>query len=144
MGERYGACYRRVAGEPSIPSSLDVKPGDSGGASLPTVLARAEARAQAARKLDEYRRRLGGQETLVAACDLICGQELTPREAAGCERAAGKLEAVLAVALDLLASEIEPGGVLPAATRREMKWNDDARQRDSRAPEADQQAHRQP
>jgi len=40
--------------------------------------------------------------TLVGACDRICGLELTPREAAGGDREAGRLEAVLAVALDLL------------------------------------------
>ena len=38
----------------------------------------------------------------VAACDLICGEERTPREAAGGEREALRLEAVLKVALDLL------------------------------------------
>jgi hypothetical protein len=41
----------------------------------------------------------------VAACDRICGQELTPREAAGADREAGRLEAVLAIALDLLLTE---------------------------------------
>ena len=43
--------------------------------------------------------------TLLAACDLVCGQELTPREAARTDREAGRLEAVLEVALDLLAQE---------------------------------------
>ena len=36
-------------------------------------------------------------------CDLICGQELTPREAGGGDRDAARIEAVLKVALDLLA-----------------------------------------
>jgi len=45
-----------------------------------------------------------GTGGLITACDLICGEELTPREAAGGEREAGRLEAVLAVALDILAA----------------------------------------
>jgi len=40
----------------------------------------------------------------VAACDRICGEELTPREATKAEREAYQLEAILAVALDMLAS----------------------------------------
>jgi hypothetical protein len=38
-----------------------------------------------------------------AACDLVCGRELTPREAGGGDREGVRLEAVLLVALDLLA-----------------------------------------
>ena len=102
-GERYGACYRRAQAEPSIGSSLDVRPDTGSGAAIATVLAQAEGRVQAQAKLAELRRRLGGQPALVAACDQICGEELTPREAAGGEREAGRLEAVLEVALDLLA-----------------------------------------
>ncbi len=101
-GERYGACYRRARAEPSIGSTLDVKPESGGGTAISTVLAQAEGRVQAQARLAELRRRLGGQPALVAACDLICGEELTPREAAGGEREAGRLEAVLEVALDLL------------------------------------------
>jgi hypothetical protein len=102
-GERYGACYRRARAEPSIGSTLDVQPEGGGGTAISAVLAQAEARVQAAARLEELRRRLGSQPALVAACDLICGQELTPREAAGGDREAGRLEAVLEVALDLLA-----------------------------------------
>jgi hypothetical protein len=50
------------------------------------------------------RRKLGRQSDLVAACDLVCGEEKTPREAAGADRDAGRLEAVLKVALDILAA----------------------------------------
>jgi hypothetical protein len=112
-GERYGACYRRAKSEGSIPSTLDVKPRSSapGGTSLNAVLARAEGTAQAAAKLVAYRRQLLNQTDLITVCDLICGQELTPREAADCDREAGRLEAVLGVALDILArrpsSEVE-------------------------------------
>ena len=101
-GERYGAFYRRAGATPSIGSSLDVQPGTGGGTPIAAVLSQAEARAQASARLAELRRRLGCQPALVAACDLICGEELTPREAAGGEREAGRLEAVLDVALDLL------------------------------------------
>lgn len=104
-GERYGACYRRARSEGAIRSSLDLKPRTSapGGAALSDILARAEGSAQAAARLVGYRRQLLRQPDLVAACDLVCGQELTPREAAGGEREAGRLEAVLGVALDILA-----------------------------------------
>lgn len=104
-GERYGVCFRRAVETPSIASTLEVQPGGSGGgAPLPLLLARAEARRQAQQKLAMYRGRLWGQGDLVTACDRVCGDELTPREAAGGEREAGRLEAVLKVALDILAS----------------------------------------
>jgi hypothetical protein len=105
-GERYGQAYRRARREGSIPSSLDVKPGrtEAGGAPLSAVLAQAEATAAAAARLAAFRSRLSHQTALVAACDMICGEELTPREAAGGEREAGRMEAVLCVALDLLAA----------------------------------------
>jgi hypothetical protein len=105
-GERYGAFYRRAKNEGAIPSSLDVKMRTSapGGPSLSIVMERAEGTAQASARLDALRRRLAGQRDLVRACDLICGEELTPREACANDREAGRLEAVLQVALDLLAS----------------------------------------
>ena len=104
-GERYGACYRKARAEASIGSTLDVQPGGAPqGTPLTAVLAQAEARAQAQARLAFYRRRLGGQTDLVAACDLVCGRELTPREAGGNEREVVRLEAVLQVALDLLAA----------------------------------------
>ena len=105
-GERYGAVYRRARMEGSIPSTLGLEPRTSapGGPSLSTVLAHAEGSAHAKSRLLLYRRQLSAQASLVAACDLICGQELTPREAAPSEREAGKLEAVLIVALDILAT----------------------------------------
>ena len=105
-GQRYGACYRRAKCEGSIPSTLDVKPRASapGGASLVSVLNHAEGTVQAQARLALYRRQLCGQANLIRACDLICGEESTPREAAKDDREAGKLEAVLLVALDILAS----------------------------------------
>lgn len=101
-GERYGALFRRAAREAAMPSTLAVLPG-GGGPGLAEVAAEAERTALARARLAELRGRLGWQRDLVAACDEVCGRELTPREAAGEERAAGRLEAVLAVALDLLA-----------------------------------------
>jgi hypothetical protein len=105
-GERYGAVYRRARMEGSMPSTLGLEPRSSapGGAPLSSVLEHAEGTAQAKGKLLHYRRQLCGQANLIGACDLICGQELTPREAAANDRDAGKLEAVLLVALDILVS----------------------------------------
>ena len=105
-GERYGWAYRRAKLETSIRSTLDVKPGRGAAPAAPLaeIISRGEGTELARRKLAEFRARLSRQADLVAACDLICGEEKTPREAAGGERDAGRLEAVLKVALDLLAS----------------------------------------
>lgn len=104
-GERYGACYRRAGVQPAIGSTLNLTPGASlpGGPSLGLLLKMAEGRRQAEAELAARRAALFGQGDLVTACDLICGQELTPREAAGGERDAARMEAVLKVGLDLLA-----------------------------------------
>lgn len=105
-GERYGECYRRARGEIAIGSTLDIKPGGAAETPLTAIIARAEANARARDALALFRARLSRQPTLVAACDMICGEELTPREAVqGGDRETYRLEAVLEVALDILASE---------------------------------------
>lgn len=105
-GERYGWAYRRVKLEKAIPSTLDARiRGGFVTPALEEVLAHGEGTALARRKLGEFRRRLCRQADLVAACDLICGEEKTPREAATGERDVARLEALLKVALDILASE---------------------------------------
>lgn len=101
-GEDYGACFRRAEASAGIGSSLAVQPGGGQGTPIAMVVRQAEGRAQASARLALLRGRLGGQPDLIAACDQVCGRELTPREAAGGEREAGRLEAVLCVALDLL------------------------------------------
>ena len=105
-GEAYGAVWRRSRTEGSMPSSLARAAEPLAGARLAPdpgrALTAAEARLRARHHLAALRRRLKDHPTLVAACDRICGQELTPREAAGADREAGRLEAVLAIALDLL------------------------------------------
>jgi hypothetical protein len=104
-GERYGDRYRRADAAPTIGSTLDVQPGSSAtaGPSLALLLRLAEGRRQAQAQLAAYRERLFGQSDLVTVCDLVCGQELTPREAGGGDREALRIEAVLKVALDVLA-----------------------------------------
>lgn len=104
-GERYGWAYRRARADPSIPSTLDVKPGGGfrGAPPLDRSLAHGEGTAIARRKLMEFHARLWRHPDLLAACDLVCGEEKTPREAAAGEREAARLEAVLKVALDVLA-----------------------------------------
>ena len=101
-GLRYGAIYRKVRGEVALRSSLNLQPGEAGSQPLAAVLGQAEARMRASEALVAQRRILGQQAALVAACDLVCGDERTPREATGNDREAGRMEAVLAVALDLL------------------------------------------
>jgi hypothetical protein len=103
-GERYGDAYRRAAQVPSPQSTLEVQPGGSGGGpSVAMILRQGEGRRQAQARLAAYRERLFGQSDLVHVCDLVCGQELTPREAGGGDRHAARIEAVLKVALDILA-----------------------------------------
>jgi hypothetical protein len=104
-GERYRDAYLVAQPVVAIASTLEVQPGmGSGGPALKALIARADFRQAAARKLALYRGQLFGHPALIAACDLVCGRELTPREAAGGERDGLKLEAVLLVALDLLAA----------------------------------------
>ena len=104
-GEAYGACWRRAGSAPSSGSTLEVMPsgGLAAGPSLEMLLKQAAGRQRAERELAGYRARLFGQSDLVSVCDLICGQELTPREAGGGDREAARIEAVLKVALDILA-----------------------------------------
>jgi hypothetical protein len=102
-GERYRDAFRIAQPEVPLGSTLEVQPGmGSGGPPLRAILAKAGARLAAEQRLGVYRRRLSEHPGLIAACDLICGRELTPREAAADDREALKLEAVLIVALDLL------------------------------------------
>ena len=77
--------------------------GPTAGASLALILKTAAGRARAEAELGELRRRLFGQSDLVRVCDQVCGQEQTPREAGGGDREALRVEAVLKVALDILA-----------------------------------------
>ena len=104
-GELYGQVWRRARLDPSIRSSLEISPGRGSGQAAPLarILAHGEGTLTAQRRLAALRARLSHQPDLVAASDTICGEEKTPREAAGGEREAGRLEAGLKVALDLLA-----------------------------------------
>jgi hypothetical protein len=103
-GERYRDAYLVAAPVAAIASTLEVQPGmGDAGPSLAALVARADRRRAAEAKLALYRRQLAGHPALIAACDLVCGRELTPREAGGGERQGIRVEAVLLVALDLLA-----------------------------------------
>lgn len=104
-GLAYGACLRRARTSQAIPSSWEVKPGmgDLAGPALEEVLAHAEGTVQATARLAKLRARLSHHAEMIAACDLVCGDEMTPREAAGGEREGVRMESVLRVALDLLA-----------------------------------------
>lgn len=103
-GEAYGLLYRRAEQGPRIGSTLEVQPGfgDPGGPPLALILKQGAGRREAEQRLAALRRRLMDQVDLISACDLVCGRELTPREAAGGDRDAARLEAVLKVALDIL------------------------------------------
>jgi len=99
VGERYGQAWRRAEGAARIGSSLNLVPGAGRDHD---ALSAGEARAASVRRLAAYRAMLKGQGDMVAACDQICGAELTPREASANGGMAARLEGVLLVALDLM------------------------------------------
>jgi len=105
-GEAYGACWRRAGQTATIGSTLEVQPsgGLAAGPSLGMVLRQAAGRQRAEAELGVMRARLFGQSDLVSVCDMVCGRELTPREAGGGDREALRVEAVLKVALDILSN----------------------------------------
>lgn len=116
-GERYGWAYRRVKMEKAIPSTLDQRVRGQFVAPDPEeIKAHGERTELARRKLTEFRMRLCRQADLVAACDLICGEEKTPREIASGDRETARLEAVLKVALDILAAQRGQGASAEAPT----------------------------
>ncbi|OXE35244.1 MAG: hypothetical protein CGW95_15105 [Phenylobacterium zucineum] len=100
-GERYGVLWRRVEAAARIGSSLDMNFGGSRDHDVPAA---AEARARDIQHLKDLRAQLHGQTDMVAACDQICGGELTPREVCINGVQAARLEGVLRVALDLMVS----------------------------------------
>lgn len=100
-GERYGSAYRRAMDEASIKSILDDSVSGRG-QNLAALLQHAEGTKHAKDKLAMYRRQLSNQANLIRACDLICGEERTPREATADGHEAGKLETALVIALDLM------------------------------------------
>ena len=104
-GERYGEVWRRVRMDAKLPCSLEVLPGGGpgGGPGLAQVLAHGAQTERARKLLARLRARLSHQPDLVAVCDAVCGEEKTPREAAAGERDAARVEALLKVALDLMA-----------------------------------------
>lgn len=112
-GCRYGAAWRRVHGAASLRSILDreVRTGDP--RTVADLIAHSEGVSQARQKLALYRAMLRRQAELIRVCDRICGEGLTPREAAANGRAAEAIEAVLAVALDLLTQHLAPSPPSP-------------------------------
>jgi hypothetical protein len=102
--QRAAAVYRAAYREPqegATRSCLNFEPRGSGVGRPPDFNA---AKVDAIRRLDALRRdALAGHEQLIWVMDGVCGGGLTLREMTGGEeRAAGKLEAVLLVALDLV------------------------------------------
>jgi hypothetical protein len=107
-GLRYGHAYQRATAEQSIRSILNRDVTSADGPTLARLIEHAEGTMHARQKLAMYRGMLSNQPGLVSACDRICGEELTPREASANGRTAEGLEAVLRVALDLLNQHVAP------------------------------------
>ncbi len=98
----YRAAYREPQ-EGAMRSCLNADPRGSGIGRPPDYNA---GKVDAARRLAALRAdALAGHEQMIAVMDGVCGGGLTLREMCGGEeRAAGRLEAVLMVALDLVAA----------------------------------------
>jgi hypothetical protein len=114
-GRAYGMLYR-VAILPNgvrLRSCLDDTP-RSGIIGVPTTtpgqLAAAEWLADSRVRLDAARVALGSHPGMILACDLICGQGLTPRDVNPAQREAEKLETTLRIALDLAHAHFASAG----------------------------------
>jgi hypothetical protein len=101
-GRRYGDAFRKASPDAPIRSVLNRDPPSGTGCAIAHLLAAAEERVYAAAKLAMYRRQLGNHRHLTSVCDRVCGEEMTPRQAAENGRGAEAVEAVLVIALDLL------------------------------------------
>lgn len=102
-GERYGTVWREARADTSIRSGIDQSVTGSGGDNIGAAYIVAMSRVDAGKQLDTLRAAIGHQPDLIAALDDICGREKTPREASINGASAARLEALLIVALDLLA-----------------------------------------
>lgn len=114
-GRAYGMLYR-VAILPNgvrLRSCLDDTP-RSGVIGVPTSttahLVAAEWLADSRVRLDAARVSLGSHPGMILACDLICGQGLTPRDVNQVQREAEKLETTLRIALDLAHAHFASAG----------------------------------
>lgn len=107
-GSRYGACYRMAKGEASIRSILNRDVAGGEGPTLEALMQQSERNEQARAKLAMYRNQMQGEVTIITACDLICGDELTPREAAQNGRDATALEVLMIAGLSMMAQHLAP------------------------------------
>jgi|GEM_PF-948957 len=111
VGIIYGQLWRANRGDVSIPSNLNRGSGGGGNhtVTMRLRLAEAEGRVQAGQALARMRARLYWRSDLIAALDLICGRELTPRLATRNGREAARLEALVIEALTMLARDGRSG-----------------------------------
>lgn len=107
-GARYASAYQKSRVEIRIQSILNRDPTGGEGRTMADLIADGEERVYAAERLVKYRNWLLNQGDLVGACDAICGEEMTPREAAANGREAEAVEAILKVALDLISLHVAP------------------------------------
>lgn len=103
-GVKYGAVYVRASKLGHLRSCLDDSVTGAGDNSPAQILAHAYGTAAAEAALRRYRAILGNQTQLIAVCDAICGEGMTPRETARDGHQASTNIAVLRIALDLLAT----------------------------------------
>lgn len=113
-GKRYGDAYRRAIAEQSIRSILNREISGGEGPTLEQLVENSEKVARARQRLGMYRNQLMGEATIINACDQICGDEKTPREAAQNGRDAAAIEALVIAGLGMLLLHLAPA---PAESR---------------------------
>lgn len=105
VGERYGAIMRVAQSPTSIRSNLNQAPGGTGSrdGNMQQMIAAADRKIAAAHKLVTLQASLRHQGELIGALNMVAGIGMTPREASRNGAQAAALEALVIVALDLLA-----------------------------------------
>jgi hypothetical protein len=102
----YCEAYEGAMSVDGLRSCLGEHTPGNGNKPVAYIIASAEARARSIHTLRGLHRAMMHQEDLIVACDLIVGQGKTPREAASNGSQAARLEALVLVALDLIAVSI--------------------------------------
>lgn len=102
LARLYGKRYREANEAAPLKSCLAERAAGSGPPSPEVTAALAARRAVAASRLAVMRQHLAFEPSLVQALDLICGQEMTPREATRNGAEAARLEGLLMAALGII------------------------------------------
>lgn len=104
--ETYRAAWTAAQGEPSLRSCLAEQTGGGTGPNVAAAILAAGARLEACKQLERMHDQLGWQPDLLTSLWQVIGLGKTPREASANGAQASRLEALVLVALDLLAAHL--------------------------------------